>query len=77
MRTKYRLDQTPLDPNCRVPTCQKYDKAYIHHLFKTQELLGYRLITLHNLAFMINLTQQIRHSLTDSTFAKLKYNWLG
>jgi len=77
MRTKYKLDQTPLDPNCSCPTCQKYDKAYIHHLFKTQELLGYRLITLHNLAFMINLTQQIRHSLTDSTFAKLKYNWLG
>ena len=77
MRTKYKLDKTPLDPNCSCPTCQKYDKAYIHHLFKTQELLGYRLITLHNLAFMINLTQQIRHSLTDSTFAKLKYNWLG
>jgi len=77
MNSKYKLDQTPLDPDCHCPTCQKYDKAYLHHLFKTQELLGYRLMTLHNLSFMINTTTQIRNSLKDGTFSKLKYNWLG
>jgi tRNA-guanine transglycosylase len=77
MHQKYKLDQTPLDPNCHCPTCQKYDKAYLHHLFKTQELLGYRLMTLHNLAFMIDTTQKIRDALKDGTFDKLKYNWLG
>lgn len=77
MNSKYKLDQTPLDPDCHCPACQKYDKAYLHHLFKTQELLGYRLMTLHNLYFMINTTTQIRNSLKDGTFSKLKYNWLG
>jgi len=77
MNSKYKLDQTPLDPDCHCPACQKYDKAYLHHLFKTQELLGYRLMTLHNLSFMINTTTQIRNSLKDGTFSKLKYNWLG
>ncbi len=77
LKAKYRLDQTPLDPECHCPTCQKYDKAYLHHLFKTQELLGYRLMTIHNLAFMINLTQKIRDTLKDGTFDKLKYTWLG
>ena len=77
LKSKYQLDQTPLDSHCHCPTCQKYDKAYIHHLFKTQELLGYRLMTLHNLSFMINLTQQIRDTLKDGTFDKLKYTWLG
>jgi len=77
MNAKYKFDQTPLDSNCHCPTCQKYDKAYLHHLFKTQELLGYRLMTIHNLSFMINTTQQIRDALKDGTFDKLKYNWLG
>ena len=77
MNAKYKFDQTPLDPACHCPTCQKYDKAYIHHLFKTQELLGYRLMTIHNLSFMINTTQQIRDALKGGTFDKLKYNWLG
>ena len=77
MNAQFKMDQTPLDPNCHCPTCQKYDKAYIHHLFKTQELLGYRLMTLHNLAFMINATQEIRDALKAGTFDKLKYSWLG
>ena len=77
LKSKYKMDQTPLDSKCHCPTCQKYDKAYIHHLFKTQELLGYRLMTIHNLSFMINLTQQIRDTLKNGTFDKLKYTWLG
>ena len=77
MHSKYKTDQSPLDSNCHCSTCRDYDKAYIHHLFKTQELLGYRLMTIHNLSFMINTTQQIRDSLKDGTFDKLKYNWLG
>lgn len=77
MQAKFKIDQSPLDPHCNCPTCRKYDKAYIHHLFKTQELLGYRLMTLHNLAFMINITKQIRQNLKNNSFKKLKYNWLG
>jgi queuine tRNA-ribosyltransferase len=77
MSSKFIKDQTPLDPNCQCSTCKNYDKAYIHHLFKTQELLGYRLMTIHNLHFMISTTQLIRDALKNQTFDKLKYSWLG
>jgi len=77
MHSIYKEDQTPLDAGCQCPTCQKYDKAYLHHLFKTQELLGYRLMTIHNIYFMIHTTQLIRNALKDGTFDKLKYSWLG
>jgi len=77
MNKKYKNDQTPLDSKCQCYTCKNYDKAYLHHLFKTQELLGYRLMTLHNLKFMIDTTQLIRDSLKTNTFEKLKYSWLG
>ncbi len=76
-KIQYQRDQTPLDSNCTCTTCQKYDKAYIHHLFKAQELLGYRLMTIHNIAFMISTTQLIRDSLANGTFLKIKKNWLG
>ncbi|MDP4009373.1 MAG: tRNA guanosine(34) transglycosylase Tgt [Candidatus Shapirobacteria bacterium] len=77
MSQKYKLDSIALDENCQCPTCQKYDRAYIHHLFKTQELLGYRLMTVHNIYFMIHTTQLIRDSLKSDTFNKLKHDWLG
>lgn len=66
-----------LDKNCQCYTCKNYDKAYLHHLFKTQELLGYRLMTIHNLHFMIHTTQLIRDALKNQTFDKLKHDWLG
>jgi tRNA-guanine transglycosylase len=77
MSPRFKMDQTPLEPGCQCPTCQKYDKAYIHHLFKAQELLGYRLMTMHNIYFMTNATKLIRAALKDGTFKNLKYNWLG
>jgi tRNA-guanine transglycosylase len=77
MSARFKTDQTPLETGCKCPTCQKYDKAYLHYLFKAQELLGYRLMTLHNIYYMTHTTQLIRDALKDGTFAKLKYNWLG
>jgi len=77
MHQVYKLDQGPLDTDCQCPTCKKYDRGYIHHLFKAQELLGYRLMTMHNIYFMIHTTQLIRDALKDGTFDKLKYQWLG
>lgn len=74
---KFKDNQEPLDPNCNCYVCKNYDKAYIHHLFKTQELLAYQLLTYHNLAFMINTQNLIRQALKDGTFLKLKKQWLG
>jgi queuine tRNA-ribosyltransferase len=72
-----REDQGPLDAGCHCYTCQRYSRAYIHHLFRAQELLGIRLVSLHNVAFLIDLMHQIRASLRDGTFAALRAEWLG
>ena len=77
MWAKFRTDQNPLDHNCTCHTCKNYDRAYLHHLFKAQELLGYRLMTYHNIHFMIHTTQLIRDALRNGTFDQLKYSWLG
>lgn len=74
---KYKTDTNPLDPNCNCYACQNYDKAYIHHLYKAHELLAYRLITIHNLRFMVNTTNIIRQALKNNTFKKIKKQWLG
>jgi len=74
---RLKSDSAPLDPDCHCYVCQNYSRAYIHHLFKAQELLSYRLLTYHNLSFMINLQNKIRKALKNGTFLQLKREWLG
>ncbi|UCF50030.1 MAG: tRNA guanosine(34) transglycosylase Tgt [Thermoplasmatales archaeon] len=73
----YRTNKKPLDPNCKCKVCMNYSRAYINHLFKTNELLGYNLISYHNLYFMLELMREIRRSIDESSFPKLKKKWLG
>ena len=77
MHANYKDDSAPMDQNCDCYACKNYTRAYIHHLFKTQELLGYRLMTIHNIRFVIKLVEQIRVALKNGTFDELKYSWLG
>ncbi|MCX6730718.1 MAG: tRNA guanosine(34) transglycosylase Tgt [Candidatus Roizmanbacteria bacterium] len=56
----YKSDLTPLDEKCNCSTCVNYSKAYLHHLFKQRELLGYTLLSYHNLSVMERLLQEIR-----------------
>jgi queuine tRNA-ribosyltransferase len=72
-----REDQRPLDMHCGCYTCRSYSRAYIHHLFRAQELLGIRLVSLHNVAFLIDLMRQIRASLHEGRFAELRREWLA
>jgi queuine tRNA-ribosyltransferase/7-cyano-7-deazaguanine tRNA-ribosyltransferase len=74
---RYRTDQQPLDPNCKCKVCKNYSRAYINHLLKTYELLGYNLISYHNLFFMLDLMRKIRCSINDNSFMVLKKKWLG
>ncbi len=53
-KSLYQLDQNPIDPNCDCYTCKNFTSAYLHHLFKSKELLYYRLASIHNLRFMVN-----------------------
>ena len=70
---KYALDEQPIDPTCDCPTCQRFSRAYIRHLFKSGEMLAMRLCVMHNLHFYNTLLQRIRDELDNGTFASF-YN---
>lgn len=61
----YAEDFTPLDPECNCYACKNYSRAYIRHLVKANEILGARLITTHNLHFLLNLMKQIRQAIME------------
>lgn len=62
---KYARDFTPLDHNCDCYTCRNYTRAYIRHLIKTNETLGIRLTTYHNLYFLVKLMEQVRQAIKE------------
>ena len=68
----YQRDFGPVDPECNCPACRGYSRSYINHLFRSQELLALRLLTLHNLYFMINLLDIVRKSIESDTFIEAK-----
>jgi queuine tRNA-ribosyltransferase len=72
MNAKYVSDTLPLDTQCGCPTCQNYSRAYIHHLFKAQEMLAMRLAVMHNLYFYNTLMAKIRTALDEGKFGELK-----
>lgn len=69
---KYFDDFTPLDPECSCECCQNYTKAYLRHLFQADELLVLRLVSLHNLRFMTEITEMIREAIRHGRFAEAK-----
>ena len=66
---KYARDESPLDPACECPVCQRYSRSYIRHLFIAGEMLGAILTTRHNLHFYIDMMRKIRQSLLFGAFA--------
>lgn len=83
---RYRMDVTkgvyardfhPPDPSCACPTCQRFSRAYLHHLFRAGELLGIHLATLHNVAWMIQLLEEIRRSIQEGCFGEFQQTLLG
>jgi queuine tRNA-ribosyltransferase len=64
----YRLQDQPLDPGCACSTCRRYSRAYLHHLFKSDEALGWHLLGLHNLHFYHHLTREIRARIVAGDF---------
>jgi len=67
----------PVDPTCDCETCTTYTAAYLHHLFRTRELLGYRLASIHNLRFVQRQMELIRSSISDGSFARAKVEFLS
>ncbi len=69
---KYKYDMKPIDENCGCPVCQRYSRAYIRHLLKSQEMLSQRLLVMHNLWFYNHLMEDIRNALDNGNFAQFK-----
>lgn len=65
---KYKEDFTPLDPNCDCECCKNYTKAYLRHLINTNEILGARLLSKHNLRYLIKLMSDIRKAIKEDRF---------
>ncbi len=65
---KYVLDEQPLDESCDCPVCRNFSRAYVHHLFKSGEMLAMRLCVMHNIYFFNSLLERIRLSIETDTF---------
>ena len=74
--SQFKNDTSPIDPLCTCSTCKNYSRAYINHLFKAEELLAYRLATIHNVHFFLNLMQEIRQAIKEDKFLELKKQWV-
>ena len=73
---RFRLDRDPIDPECDCYTCRGYDRAYIRHLLVAGERLGHRLVSIHNLRFLLRLAGEARLRIRAGTFTMWCRDWL-
>jgi len=69
---EFILDKNPIEENCTCEACREFSRGYIRHLIKAEEILGLRLITLHNLHFYLNLMNQARAEIENGTFEQFR-----
>ncbi len=74
---QYKRDYQPLDQTCSCYACQNFSRAYLNHMVRSQEMLGYIMLSLHNVTELIRFTQQIRNSIFQGTFATEFAHWLA
>ena len=74
---RFARDPAPLDPDCPCPACTRFSRAYLRHLVNQEELLGLRLISLHNLRFVLDLTANARAAIEAGRLAAYKAEALG
>jgi queuine tRNA-ribosyltransferase len=76
-RSSFRADQRPLVEGCTCPCCTHYDRAYLRHLFVSEEMLGLRLLSLHNVTFLLDVMRDARAALRDHRFGAWSEAWLA
>ena len=67
-RREFAEDDSPLDPACGCYTCRTFSKAYLRHLYVSQELLSFRLNSIHNLAYFLNLVRSARQAILEDRY---------
>ena len=67
---RFRHDHTPLDPSCPCPACSQHSRAYLHHLIKSEEMLGKILLSLHNITQLLRFTSAMAQAIRDGCFAE-------
>lgn len=76
IKSSFSSDKNPPDKNCNCFTCKNFTRGYLNHLFRSRELLAYRLATIHNLYFFGNLMEKLREAITYGKFSEFKNYWL-
>ena len=74
---RFREQPGPLDPTCDCYCCRTFSTAYLHHLVRVQEILGLRLLSLHNVRFLISLVDAARAAIRSRDFVAFADDWLG
>jgi queuine tRNA-ribosyltransferase len=76
-RTEFRTDPRPLDPECDCSACSRFTRAYIRHLFVSEEILGLRLLSLHNVHFLLSLARAARQAIRNGDLDSWSRDWLA
>lgn len=74
---RYRQQASPIDPACDCTMCAHYSMAYIHHLFRNEELLGYNLASIHNIRYLVRLAERMRVEIANGTFEDFRQDFLA
>ena len=75
-KAEHRTAEQPLDAHCDCATCARFSRGYLRHLFVAEEMLGLRLVSLHNVRFLIRITQQARAAILAGEFDRWSRDWL-
>lgn len=74
---RFRDDPAPIDQDCDCLFCTRFSMAYLHHLFRNDEMLGYRLATIHNVRYLVRLCERMREAIAAGRFADFATEYLG
>jgi queuine tRNA-ribosyltransferase len=76
-RAEFRNDKRPLDETCDCAACSRFTRAYIRHLYVSDEILGLRLLSLHNVHFLLSLARSARRAIIDQSLDAWSAEWLA
>jgi queuine tRNA-ribosyltransferase len=76
-RTEFRTDPRPIDAECDCSACRRFSRAYIRHLFVSDEILGLRLLSLHNVHFLLSLAREAREAIRRGDLESWSHDWLS